>query len=85
MIPRIGTGTDVHAFGDEGTELWVAGLHWPGQRGLSGHSDGAGNLSVGYHIFFKKCTPQELHVYQDQLYFSRRKLHWHQTTVTFAY
>ncbi|WP_237225054.1 2-C-methyl-D-erythritol 2,4-cyclodiphosphate synthase [Rothia nasisuis] len=40
MIPRIGTGTDVHAFGGEGTELWVAGLHWPGQRGLSGHSDG---------------------------------------------
>lgn len=40
MIPRIGTGTDVHAFGQEGTELWVAGLHWPGQLGLSGHSDG---------------------------------------------
>lgn len=40
MIPRIGTGTDVHAFGEEGTELWVAGLRWPGQRGLSGHSDG---------------------------------------------
>lgn len=40
MIPRIGTGTDVHAFGAEGTELWLAGLNWPGQRGLSGHSDG---------------------------------------------
>lgn len=40
MIPRVGTGSDVHAFGEEGTELWVAGLHWPGQRGLSGHSDG---------------------------------------------
>ncbi len=40
MIPRTGIGVDVHAFGEEGTELWVAGLHWPGQRGLSGHSDG---------------------------------------------
>lgn len=40
MIPRVGTGTDVHAFGEEGTELWVAGLFWDGERGLSGHSDG---------------------------------------------
>ncbi|RII41839.1 2-C-methyl-D-erythritol 4-phosphate cytidylyltransferase [Galactobacter valiniphilus] len=39
--PRIGLGIDVHAFSeDEGTELWLAGLHWPGERGLSGHSDG---------------------------------------------
>ncbi|MCI2959601.1 2-C-methyl-D-erythritol 4-phosphate cytidylyltransferase [Agromyces atrinae] len=37
--PRIGFGTDVHAFA-EGEELWLAGLHWPGERGLSGHSDG---------------------------------------------
>ncbi|MCD2444253.1 2-C-methyl-D-erythritol 4-phosphate cytidylyltransferase [Agromyces sp. SYSU K20354] len=39
--PRIGTGTDVHAFAaDTGTPLWLAGLHWPDERGLSGHSDG---------------------------------------------
>jgi len=37
--PRIGIGTDVHAFDDE-SPLWLAGLHWPGERGLSGHSDG---------------------------------------------
>lgn len=37
--PRIGIGTDVHAFGGEGT-LWLAGLEWPGERPLSGHSDG---------------------------------------------
>lgn len=37
--PRIGVGTDVHAFGGEG-ELWLAGLHWPGEQALSGHSDG---------------------------------------------
>lgn len=38
-LPRIGVGTDVHAFGDEG-DLWLAGLEWPGEPALSGHSDG---------------------------------------------
>jgi 2-C-methyl-D-erythritol 4-phosphate cytidylyltransferase/2-C-methyl-D-erythritol 2,4-cyclodiphosphate synthase len=37
--PRVGSGIDVHAF-DDTSELWLAGLHWPGERGLSGHSDG---------------------------------------------
>ncbi len=37
---RVGQGVDVHAFGDDAGELWLAGLHWPGERGLSGHSDG---------------------------------------------
>ena len=36
---RVGTGTDVHAF-DDASPLWVAGLLWPDQPGLSGHSDG---------------------------------------------
>ena len=36
---RVGQGTDVHAFGGPERELWVAGLHWPGQAGLEGHSD----------------------------------------------
>jgi 2-C-methyl-D-erythritol 4-phosphate cytidylyltransferase / 2-C-methyl-D-erythritol 2,4-cyclodiphosphate synthase len=41
VVPRIGTGVDVHAFADDPTTpLWLAGLHWPGERGLSGHSDG---------------------------------------------
>ncbi len=39
IVPRVGTGTDVHAFGGDGT-LWLAGLEWPGERGLQGHSDG---------------------------------------------
>ena len=39
LIPRIGIGTDVHAFGGEGS-LWLAGLEWPGEPALSGHSDG---------------------------------------------
>ena len=38
-LPRIGVGTDVHAFGGEGN-LWLAGLEWPGEQPLSGHSDG---------------------------------------------
>jgi 2-C-methyl-D-erythritol 4-phosphate cytidylyltransferase/2-C-methyl-D-erythritol 2,4-cyclodiphosphate synthase len=36
---RIGTGTDVHAF-DVSSPLWLAGLYWPGEVGLAGHSDG---------------------------------------------
>ena len=41
MVPRVGIGVDVHAFAPEGAdrELWVAGLLWPGERGLDGHSD----------------------------------------------
>ncbi len=38
-LPRVGVGTDVHAFGGEG-DLWLAGVAWPGERGLHGHSDG---------------------------------------------
>ncbi|WP_062136269.1 2-C-methyl-D-erythritol 2,4-cyclodiphosphate synthase [Demequina aestuarii] len=41
MIPRTGIGVDVHAFGDPGSgELALAGLSWPGEAPLSGHSDG---------------------------------------------
>lgn len=39
VVPRIGIGTDVHAFGGDGS-LWLAGLEWPGEPTLSGHSDG---------------------------------------------
>ncbi len=38
-VPRVGVGTDVHAFGGDGG-LWLAGLEWPGEQGLHGHSDG---------------------------------------------
>ncbi|HLP23209.1 MAG TPA: 2-C-methyl-D-erythritol 2,4-cyclodiphosphate synthase, partial [Microbacteriaceae bacterium] len=38
---RVGTGVDAHAFSaDPAAELWLAGLHWPGEPGLEGHSDG---------------------------------------------
>lgn len=41
QLPRVGVGVDVHALASEGSdrELWVAGLHWPGEPGLDGHSD----------------------------------------------
>lgn len=44
--PKVGTGFDVHSF-DDNAELWLAGLHWPGEQGLSGHSDGdAGSHAI---------------------------------------
>ncbi len=36
---RVGTGFDVHAY-DQAAPLRLAGLDWPGEPGLSGHSDG---------------------------------------------
>lgn len=40
-LPRVGIGSDVHAYAGRASnrELWVAGLRWPGERGLAGHSD----------------------------------------------
>jgi 2-C-methyl-D-erythritol 2,4-cyclodiphosphate synthase len=38
-LPQVGIGTDVHPFGD-GRPLYLAGLFWPDEPGLTGHSDG---------------------------------------------
>lgn len=40
-LPRVGIGTDIHAFAPAGSGrlLWIAGLSWPGERALAGHSD----------------------------------------------
>lgn len=35
----MGVGVDVHPFAS-GRELHLAGLYWPGETGLAGHSDG---------------------------------------------
>jgi len=38
---RVGIGTDAHAFSsDPERALWLAGLYWPDQVGVDGHSDG---------------------------------------------
>lgn len=37
---RVGSGVDVHAFGSDDRPLWLGGLFWPGEPGLTGHSDG---------------------------------------------
>jgi 2-C-methyl-D-erythritol 2,4-cyclodiphosphate synthase len=38
-LPRVGVGVDVHVLAP-GQPLFLAGLHWPGEAGLAGHSDG---------------------------------------------
>ena len=44
MLPRVGTGFDVHAFAD-GRALILCGITVPFERGLAGHSD----ADVGIH------------------------------------
>ncbi|MFN0282805.1 MAG: 2-C-methyl-D-erythritol 2,4-cyclodiphosphate synthase [Kineosporiaceae bacterium] len=40
-LPRTGIGIDVHAFAPAGSDrpMRMAGLDWPGETGLAGHSD----------------------------------------------
>jgi len=40
FLPRTGVGVDVHPFADDDRPLHLAGLSWPGERGIEGHSDG---------------------------------------------
>jgi 2-C-methyl-D-erythritol 2,4-cyclodiphosphate synthase len=39
MTNRVGIGIDVHPF-ENGRELNLAGINWPNETGLAGHSDG---------------------------------------------
>ncbi len=40
-MPLVGIGSDVHAFAQAGStrEMWLGGVHFPGERPLEGHSD----------------------------------------------
>lgn len=38
-LPRVGLGVDVHPFAEDRI-LYLAGLRWPEETGLAGHSDG---------------------------------------------
>lgn len=40
QLPRTGIGLDVHPYADDDRTLHLAGLEWPGERGIEGHSDG---------------------------------------------
>jgi 2-C-methyl-D-erythritol 2,4-cyclodiphosphate synthase len=39
LTNRVGIGVDVHPF-ENGRELNLAGINWPNETGLAGHSDG---------------------------------------------
>ena len=41
LLPRVGIGVDVHPLAAPGSDrpMRLAGLDWPGETGLSGHSD----------------------------------------------
>jgi 2-C-methyl-D-erythritol 2,4-cyclodiphosphate synthase len=41
LLPRVGLGVDVHVFAEPGSgrPMRLAGLDWPGETGLAGHSD----------------------------------------------
>ena len=38
-VPLVGVGVDAHQF-DPAKPLWLGGVHFPGEAGLAGHSDG---------------------------------------------
>ena len=57
LIPRTGIGIDVHAYApdDAAQPLWLGGLFWDGERGLSGHSDGDPVAHAAADALFSAC------------------------------
>src|SRR5438445_1769914 len=57
ILPRTGIGVDVHAYAPEGDPqpLWLGGLFWEGERGLSGHSDGDCVAHAAADALFSAC------------------------------
>ncbi|MDR7383771.1 2-C-methyl-D-erythritol 2,4-cyclodiphosphate synthase [Promicromonospora iranensis] len=61
-LPRTGIGVDVHAFAPDGSdrEMWLGGLHWPGERGLAGHSDADVAAHAAADALFSAATLGDL-------------------------
>lgn len=57
VLPRTGVGIDVHAFAsqDDPQPLWLGGLFWEGEQGLSGHSDGDCVAHAAADALFSAC------------------------------
>ncbi|GAA3318953.1 2-C-methyl-D-erythritol 2,4-cyclodiphosphate synthase [Arthrobacter ramosus] len=57
ILPRTGIGVDVHAYASENDPqpLWLGGLFWEGERGLSGHSDGDCVAHAAADALFSAC------------------------------
>ena len=62
VIPRTGIGIDVHAYApaDAPQPLWLGGLFWDGERGLSGHSDGDPVAHAAADALFSACGVGDL-------------------------
>ena len=88
VLPRTGIGHDVHAYADpqEPRELWLAGLHWPGEQGLSGHSDGVAVAHAACDALFSAAGIGDLGVHfgADTIGTSRPELQGARGTVLLA-
>jgi 2-C-methyl-D-erythritol 2,4-cyclodiphosphate synthase len=60
-LPRVGIGVDVHAFAADGAgPLALAGLTWPGEAALAGHSDGDVAAHAACDAIFSACGLADL-------------------------